>query len=167
MGEEGRVLVVEDDQDIREMMAECLRDRCTVSVAEDGTQALQILTRQKFDAIVVDLELPRLSGSALLRQLLERGIRVPTVMVSGAPDAQRIALETHAAFISKPFDVERLVGKVDELLRDEHPTVAQSARRRTRQELRPSAHGRLRRQTDPIARARTRDARPGRRRPAL
>ena len=115
MDGKGRVLVVEDDEDVREMMAECLRDRCTVSVAQDGPQALQMLTRQEFDAVVVDLELPGLSGTSLIGELRDRGIQVPTLMVSSAPNALRLAQEAHIDFISKPFDVDQLEAKVEAL----------------------------------------------------
>ena len=118
----GRVLLVEDDQDIREMMAECLRDSCTVSVAQDGTQALQMVTRQEFDAIVVDQELPGLSGTSLIGELRNRGIHVPTLMVSGAPNARRLAQEAHADFISKPFDVDQLEAKVEALFHETRAT---------------------------------------------
>ena len=119
----GRVLLVEDDQDIREMMAECLRDSCTVSVAQDGTQALQMLTRQEFDAIVLDQELPGLSGTSLIGELRDRGIHVPTLMVSAAPNAWRLAQEARTDFISKPFDVDQLEARVEALFH-ETPTTA-------------------------------------------
>jgi CheY-like chemotaxis protein len=114
-----RVLVVEDNQDIREMMAELLEDHCTVVVAADADVALDLLTRQrrKVDAIVVDLEMPGLGGLALLSDLRERGLDVPALVVSGAPGASRRAREARVEFISKPFEVGRLEAKVDELLR--------------------------------------------------
>jgi DNA-binding response OmpR family regulator len=118
MASKGRVLVVEDNQDIREMMAECLGDSCTVSVAQDGTQALEMLTSQEFDAIVVDQELPGLSGTSLIGELRDRGIHVPTLMVSGAPNARRLAHEAHTDLMLKPFDVDRLEAKVEALLHE-------------------------------------------------
>ena len=113
------MLIVEDDQDTREMMAESLEARCAVTVAEDGTEALDMLTRRrrKFDALVVDLEMPRLGGMALLSRLRNRGIDVPAVVVSGMPGAARHAREAHVDFLSKPFEIESLEAKVDELLR--------------------------------------------------
>jgi two-component system OmpR family response regulator len=110
---------VEDDPDTREMMAELLQPHCAVAVAADGTDALELLTRngRKFDAIVVDLEMPGLGGLALLSDLRRRGLDVPALVVSGAPGARRGAREARADFISKPFEVETLEAKVDELLR--------------------------------------------------
>jgi CheY-like chemotaxis protein len=113
-----RVLIVEDDQDVREMMTEVLEGGCAVTVAVDGTDALEMLTRRrrKFDALVVDLEMPGLGGIALLSTLRERGIDVPALIVSGVPGAVRRAHEAHADFMAKPFEIETLEAKVGELL---------------------------------------------------
>jgi DNA-binding response OmpR family regulator len=113
------VLIIEDDQDVREMMAELLRKRCAVTMAADGEDALEMLTRQrrKVDAIVVDLEMPGLGGIALLSDLRQRGIDLPALIVSGMPGARRRAREANADFMAKPFEVEGLEAKVEELLR--------------------------------------------------
>jgi DNA-binding response OmpR family regulator len=118
MSRRRRVLVVEDDQDIREMMEELLRSHYQVTIAEDGVEALEMLTRnrQKFDALVVDLELPRLSGTDLLQELKSRGVSIPVLVVSGMPEADKRAREARATFIAKPFDVVRLEAKVHDLV---------------------------------------------------
>jgi DNA-binding response OmpR family regulator len=111
-----RVLLVEDEPDIREMLRECLRAKCTVRVAEDGIRALQLLSRQDFDALVVDLELPGLSGFTLVRMLRARGIRTPVLLVSAAPEAQTLARSIRVEFLSKPFDLDLFEAKVARLL---------------------------------------------------
>jgi CheY-like chemotaxis protein len=118
MGKRRRVLIVEDDRDVREMMTEVLESGCAVTVAVDGKAALEMLTRRrrKFDALVVDLEMPGLGGLALLSSLRERGIDVPALIVSGMPGAVRRAREAHADFMAKPFEIETFEAKVDELL---------------------------------------------------
>jgi DNA-binding response OmpR family regulator len=119
MGGKRRVLIVEDNRDIREMMAELLQSRFNVTLAADGAEALEMLTRhrRKFDAIVVDTDMPELGGFALLSDLRERGLDVPALIVSGAPEARRSAREARADFMAKPFEVEWFEAKVDELLR--------------------------------------------------
>jgi DNA-binding NtrC family response regulator len=113
-----RVLVVEDDTDVRELIEECLATRCAVTLARDGIEALDMLSRpgQKFDALVLDLEMPRLSGVALVEELKNRDIHLPLLIVSGRPGARWQARELHAEFMSKPFDTEGLETKVEELL---------------------------------------------------
>jgi len=100
------------------MMEECLRGRCLVSHAEDGAQALEMLTHRsrRFDALVVDFEMPDLTGAALLELLHARGIYLPALMVSGMPAASHRAREVQAEFISKPFDLDQFETKVDQLL---------------------------------------------------
>jgi len=119
MGRRRRVLIIEDDQDVREMMAESLGGRCDVTVAADGADALERLTRgrREFDALVVGLEMPRLGGITLLSALRERGIDVPALIVSGMPEAVRRAREAHVDFLSKPFEIANLEAKIDALLR--------------------------------------------------
>jgi DNA-binding response OmpR family regulator len=89
-----------------------------VTVARDGIEALDMLSQpgQKFDALVLDLEMPRLGGTALVEELKSREIKVPTLIVSGRPGARWQARELHADFMSKPFDTEGLEMKVDQLL---------------------------------------------------
>jgi DNA-binding response OmpR family regulator len=118
MVDKQRVLVVEDDTDVRELIEECLRTRCAVTLARDGVEALDLLSRPgpKFDALVLDLEMPRLSGLALVEELKSRDINVPTLIVSGRPGARWQARALHAEFMPKPFDTEGLETKVDELL---------------------------------------------------
>jgi DNA-binding response OmpR family regulator len=128
-----RVLVVEDDPDIRAMLAECLRAHYTVRVAADGARALQLLSRQEFDALVVDLELPVLSGVTLIRMLRERGVSTPVLMVSGSPGARELAHQLDAVFVSKPFDVDEFEVTLDELIEDGEATFARvRPRRRSR-----------------------------------
>jgi DNA-binding response OmpR family regulator len=118
MAERLRVLVVEDDPDIRELVGECLRNRFSVTLAEDGVGALALLAQphQDFGAIVLDLEMPRLSGTSLLEELRVRQIGVPVLILSGIPDARRRAKELRAEFMPKPFEVEQLQQKVEQLV---------------------------------------------------
>src|SRR5258708_26065571 len=105
-GSNGRVLVVDDDKDNLELMEECLHGRCTVALAVDGAEALAILSQhpREFDALVLDMALPRLDGASLLRELRERKISVPVLVVSAVPEARRWAREATAEFMPKPFE---------------------------------------------------------------
>jgi DNA-binding response OmpR family regulator len=116
---DGRVLVVEDDRDILELMEECLHGRCMVELAVDGVEALAILSQRsrEFDAMVLDMALPRLDGAALLRELRDRKISVPVLVVSAVPEARLWAREATVEFMPKPFEAERLAEMVDGLIR--------------------------------------------------
>jgi DNA-binding response OmpR family regulator len=118
MNAKHRVLVVEDDPDIRELVGECLRNRFRVTLAEDGVRALALLVQphQAFGVIILDLEMPRLTGTSLIEELRSREIRVPVLILSATPDARRRAKEVDAEFMPKPFEVEQLQQKVEQLI---------------------------------------------------
>ena len=128
MGSNGRLLVVEDDPDIREMIAVYLGDDFTVRAAANATQALRLLAAESFDILLIDLELPGISGIDLVRALRARGIRTPVLMTSAAIDGSWRAHEADAAFLAKPFDLDRLEETIDDVLDTDKPIRLQSWR---------------------------------------
>lgn len=110
------VLVVDDDQGVRRMMSLTLRSNgYEVSQAENGRDALEKMNTHEPDAIVLDLQMPVMTGFAFLREIRARGCDKPVVVVS----ARRRADEGHfeaEAFLAKPFSPDRLVATVDRLV---------------------------------------------------
>jgi CheY-like chemotaxis protein len=114
-----RVLVVDADRDVRELVGECLQEQCSVTLAADGTEALEAITRepQAFDAVVVDLEIPSMDGTTLIEELRHRDIQLPVLVLSGMPEAPSRARRIHVDYLGKPFDPVHLKHMVDQLLR--------------------------------------------------
>ncbi len=81
-----RVLLVDDDQPLREMVCELLREEgFQVVTAPDGQQALDLVRQGAlFDVLVLDDEMPRLRGRDLLSSLRADGYSTPAVLVSGS-----------------------------------------------------------------------------------
>jgi len=80
-----RLLVVDDDQLIRELHARVLIVAgYEVETAEDGIDALERLAEEPFDLVITDNYMPRLSGSNVTLTLRSAGSRIPVVMVSGS-----------------------------------------------------------------------------------
>jgi chemosensory pili system protein ChpA (sensor histidine kinase/response regulator) len=76
--------VVDDDAAIREITSAMLAEKgYEVWTAEDGLEALELLSRLRPDLIVTDLEMPRMSGFELLEIVRERFPRLPCIAVSG------------------------------------------------------------------------------------
>jgi CheY-like chemotaxis protein len=109
-----RALVVEDDQDTREMLVEFLAlDGAIVLSAVSGVEGFDVFERERPDVVVSDLWMPGGDGFEMIRRIraqpLERGKLTPAVAVSAA-EAVRPALSAgFHAFAAKPFDIETLV----------------------------------------------------------
>ena len=114
-------LVVDDDSGIRKSMARIFRlAGAEVSVTGSVEDALQRLEENKWDVVVSDIGMPRLSGYDLIRRARERGHRVPMIAVTGldTPEHRRqILLHGFAGHLHKPFDPEHLVAVVSETVR--------------------------------------------------
>jgi len=113
-----RVLVIEDDNDVRRLIAESLTAAgLDVVAAIDGSQALRTALARKPAAIVLDIGLPDYDGTQFVARWRERrpdANDVPIVIVSGRPDRREIAGLLGAAYVcGKPFEIDELVGEVE------------------------------------------------------
>lgn len=104
------ILVVEDDEPIRTILAEALRDEgYTVHTARNGQQALDAVRSTTFAVLLIDLQMPVMDGWKLVRTLREQGCLIPVVIMTASRDAAKLKHElTVAAYVDKPFDLERL-----------------------------------------------------------
>ena len=109
-------LVVDDDEDMRVLLASWLGEIGNVHVVSDAYQALQWLDAEPVDVMILDLLLPGAGGVDLLEQLDARGRHVPTVVVTGMDTSDALALSAQAAgasvVMTKPFDRRLLLASV-------------------------------------------------------
>ncbi len=107
-----RVLVADDDPDVRELLARGLRAvGYEVVHARDGREAVELLDRESVDAIVTDIAMPEMSGIQLLRSIRSRNADVPVVLVTGSPDLETAmqAVKLGAlVYLTKPVDLDEL-----------------------------------------------------------
>jgi len=116
-----RILVVDDDRAVRESLRRSLEfDGYTVELAQDGQQAMDVVVRQRPDAMVLDMTMPRVDGLEVCRWLRSAGDDLP-VLVLTARDAvsDRVAgLDAGADdYLPKPFLLEELLARLRALLR--------------------------------------------------
>lgn len=116
-----RILVVDDDRAVRESLRRSLQfNGYTVDLAEDGQQAMDSVVRQRPDAMVLDMMMPRVDGLEVCRRLRSIGDDLP-VLVLTARDAvsDRVAgLDAGADdYLPKPFALEELLARLRALLR--------------------------------------------------
>lgn len=116
-----RLLIVEDDPKLAEFVARGLRaERFAVDVATDGLQGQSFLESYGYDLLVLDLMLPRLSGTELLHWVRKQRTALP-VLVLTARDATEDKVKHFEAgaddYLTKPFDLAELVVRIRALLR--------------------------------------------------
>jgi two-component system copper resistance phosphate regulon response regulator CusR len=116
-----RILVVEDDARMADMLDRSLQDQgYAVDVADDGERALYRAAVNTYDAIVLDVTLPQRSGLSVARELRAKGSRVPILMLT-ARDAVRdrvAGLDAGADdYLTKPFELEELFARLRALMR--------------------------------------------------
>jgi DNA-binding response OmpR family regulator len=116
-----RILLVEDDAVIASSLSKGLREEAyAVDVATDGDAAVYQAAVNPYDAIVLDVMLPKRDGFAVCRELRQRGLTTPVLMLT-ARDAvsDRIAgLDTGADdYLTKPFELGELLARLRALLR--------------------------------------------------
>jgi two-component system response regulator AtoC len=117
-----KVLIVDDERNIRESLKKYLSLEQIDSVAaETGESALRCLEREAFDAVVLDLKLPGISGQEVLAWINSRGIVAPVVMISAhgqIADAVGALKAGAKDYLVKPFDPAELVIKLRHLVED-------------------------------------------------
>ena len=115
-----RVLVVDDNEALSEVIVLILSGcgyRC--ESAKNGVEAMQRILRSRFDAVVTDLEMPVMDGIALTRELKQYFSGLPVMIMTGHSDEdwKEVAFRAGAKeFLSKPFEVSELTGKLHRML---------------------------------------------------
>lgn len=118
------VLIVDDASFIRDLVKKCLRDNFPgigLDEATNGRKAQQMLTRQSFDLILCDWEMPEMSGLELLQWVREQDAtrKTPFIMVTSRGDKENVVQAIQAGisdYVGKPFTNEQLVTKVKKAL---------------------------------------------------
>jgi two-component system OmpR family response regulator len=118
---EARLLVVDDEPTIRELLSTSLRFAgFEVHTAADGQEALRLAEAARPDLVVLDVMLPDLDGFAVTRRLRERGRDVPVLFLTAKDDvADRVAGLTVGGddYVTKPFSLEEVVARIRAILR--------------------------------------------------
>jgi two-component system, OmpR family, response regulator TctD len=116
-----RLFIIEDDVDLGDALCRRLKhDGHAVDWVQDGEAANDILCYQKYDAIILDIEIPSMDGIGVLRALRRRGDVTPVLMLTARSrmDDRVDALDIGADdYLSKPFDVREFDARCRALLR--------------------------------------------------
>jgi CheY-like chemotaxis protein len=117
-----KILVVDDEPDVRNLVARLLGPIGDVNIAVDGAEALdRILGGERPDLIVLDLMMPKMDGLTLTRELKKDPslARIPIVILTAKTGARDMVEGINAGarhYVTKPFKSEELLGKVRKAL---------------------------------------------------
>ncbi len=118
-----RVLVVEDDEDLGEMLTEQLQihEEFVTELVSKGTNAIELTKDQYFDIIILDVGLPDMDGREVCRIMRRNGVKSPIIMLTGADtDADTIlGLDAGANdYVTKPFRIGVLMARLRSHIRE-------------------------------------------------
>jgi two-component system response regulator MprA len=121
MPEPTRILVVDDEPAVQHALQRALSlERYAVERADDGVQALERLGAEAYEAIILDVSMPRLDGLEVCRRLRQAGDRTPVLMLTarGEIDDRVAGLDAGADdYLVKPFALRELMARMRALLR--------------------------------------------------
>jgi two-component system, OmpR family, response regulator len=107
-----KVLVVDDAKNIRNLLTTCLElAGHIVLTAKDGIEAMELIEKEIFDFAFIDVQIPELSGTEVLRRLRNMGLTYPVVVMT-ARSSIKNAIECTKlgaiAYLQKPFSVDKV-----------------------------------------------------------
>ena len=116
-----RLLVVEDERDLAQTLRRALEEEeFAVDLAENGEEALYKIREMSYDAVVLDLMLPRLDGWSVLRTARADGIRTPVLLLTARDmieDRVRGLNQGADDYLTKPFALAELIARVRAMIR--------------------------------------------------
>lgn len=121
------VLVIDDEAALREVVEEILElsdIRCLL--AANGSEGVQLFAQNQsvIDAVLLDMQMPVMSGGETLRELRKLSPTVQIVLMSGYPESstmEKFRGDNHLSYLEKPFTLEKLTLKMEELTRSLRP----------------------------------------------
>ena len=116
-----RILIVEDEKKVARFLQQGLEaEHYTVEVEHDGVAGEARATAEQFDLIILDIQLPKKDGLAVLKQLRADQVRTPVLMLTAKTSTENKVEGLDAGaddYLTKPFSFEELVARVRSLLR--------------------------------------------------
>jgi len=113
MGEHARIIIVDDDEGIRETLAAILQEEgYHVDTAESGKEAIEKTNAKFYNLALIDIRLPDIEGIDLLKEIKGTVPKIRKIIITGYPTLQNAmeAVNNGAdAYVLKPFDIEKVL----------------------------------------------------------
>lgn len=120
-----RILIIEDDSEINQLLQELLTSNYEVEVAFSGTEGLLLLEIKQIDLVILDMMLPGMNGEDVLKKIRINN-RVPVIVLTALNHKKLISetlLNGADDYLTKPFDVDELLARVNVQLRKSTQTI--------------------------------------------
>ncbi|UCC43493.1 MAG: response regulator [Candidatus Zixiibacteriota bacterium] len=114
------ILVVDDEEIIRDFLSEVLEDY-DVTAASDGDEAIDKLKQNHYDLVITDLRMPRVSGEEVVRAAQSIDPNLHVIVISGYSSLYTVSQSVAngaCAFLSKPFSINELLQTVDSAIEE-------------------------------------------------
>jgi CheY-like chemotaxis protein len=126
------ILVVDDDESMRFMMqTKLFQSGYNVTLAASGSHAMQIFqTGKKFDLVLCDLKMPLKTGIDVIRYMKDNGFNVPTIIVTGFPEKDKIISAAQMGIqdvLVKPVRHQELIKMIRSKLEDPNEVTGEAA----------------------------------------
>jgi len=105
------ILVVDDEEIIRDFLGEVLDEDYSVSTASDGDEAIELLKQRSYDLVITDMKMPKVSGEELVKFCKSRNPAYKVIVISGYLGFYAVkagSLDGPNAILSKPFSIKQL-----------------------------------------------------------
>ena len=116
-----KILVVEDDKNLRKLIVTCLeKAKYTVFDTKNGEEALELMDRQYVDLIVTDIMMPEMNGYELIKELRDANYNTPILIITAKEDIEdkRVGFSLGADdYMVKPINIDELIMRVKSLLK--------------------------------------------------
>jgi len=115
MGARPKILIVEDNSDVRRLYAIGLNQRgFEVKLAANGAEAVERIAAERPDVVLLDWVMPLMDGGEVLSRLEEAGSRdIPVIVISGHPQPPQAQQDPRIlSWLTKPITIEQLVAEI-------------------------------------------------------
>lgn len=114
-----RALVIDDTKNIRTLLTTCLEiNDYKVTTAKSGHEAIEVLNTEKFDLVFLDIKMPEISGTSVLKKMREMGIDIPVIIMTAFATIKNAVECTKlgaVAYLQKPFTAEKVKSVLNEI----------------------------------------------------
>ena len=114
-----KILIIDDTKNIRLMLTKCLElEGYHVTTASDGKEAIELFRKEKFDLAFLDIKLPEVRGTEVLRRIRDMGVITPVIIITAYGTVKNAIDCTNMgaiAYLQKPFTAEKVRSVLKEL----------------------------------------------------